>query len=95
MTFRQFKYLPGRAASDKLLCNKVFHIAKNPKYDGYQRGVTSVVYKSFRKNCLVGVLHVHGQRFELSKINILLKVKIHQTNNYQNKNYESQLWGSF
>ena len=24
-----------RTATDKVLCNKAFNIAKNPKYDGY------------------------------------------------------------
>ena len=29
--------------------DKTFNIPKNPKYDGYQRGVTSIVYKFFDK----------------------------------------------
>ena len=29
--------------------NKAFNIAKNPKYDGYQRGLASMVYKFFYK----------------------------------------------
>ena len=29
--------------------DKAFHIAKNPKYDGYKKGLASVVYKSFDK----------------------------------------------
>ena len=35
--------------SDKVLRNKAFNIAKNPKYDGYQRGLASNVYKFFDK----------------------------------------------
>ena len=31
------------------MCNKVFNIAKNQKYDGYQRGITFTVSKSFDK----------------------------------------------
>ena len=27
--------------------DKAFNIAKNPKYDGYQRGIASMVYKLF------------------------------------------------
>ena len=38
-----------RTASDKILCDKAFNIAKNAKYDGYQRGIASVVYKLFDK----------------------------------------------
>ena len=29
--------------------DKAFNIAKNPKYDGYQRGLASMVYKCFDK----------------------------------------------
>ena len=32
-------------ASHKVLINKAFNIAKNPKRDGYQRGLSSMVYK--------------------------------------------------
>ena len=38
-----------RPAADKVLKNKVFNVAKNPKYDGYQRGLASMVYKLFDK----------------------------------------------
>ena len=36
-----------RTASDKILFNKAFHIDKKPKYDGYQCGIVSRVYKIF------------------------------------------------
>ena len=38
-----------RTASDKILCDNAFNIAKNPKYDGYQSGLASIVYKFFDK----------------------------------------------
>ena len=41
----RFKDLARRRASDKVLRDKAFNIAKNPKYDGYQRGLASMVYK--------------------------------------------------
>ena len=41
--------LTRRTASDKILGDKTFNIAKNPKRDGYQRGLASVVYKFFDK----------------------------------------------
>ena len=47
MVYRDFKDLTRRAASDKILCNKAFNIAQNPKYDGCQRDLASVVYKFF------------------------------------------------
>ena len=49
MVYGHFKDLPRRAASDKVLRDKAFDIAKNPKYDGYQRGLASMVYNFFDK----------------------------------------------
>ena len=49
MACGNFKDLTRRSASDKILCDKAFNIAKNPKYDGYQRGLASMVYKFFDK----------------------------------------------
>ena len=43
------KDLIKRTQSDKVLKDKGFKIANNPKYDGYQRGSASVVYKFFNK----------------------------------------------
>ena len=39
-----------RTASDKVLRDKAFNIAKNPKYDEYQRGLASMVYKFLIKS---------------------------------------------
>ena len=43
MAYEDFKDLTRRTASDKILRDKVFIIAKNPKYDGYQRGLASMI----------------------------------------------------
>ena len=45
--YLDFKDLTRRTASDKILRDKTFNIAKNPKYDGYQRGLASMFYKFF------------------------------------------------
>ena len=42
VAYGDFKHLPGRTASDKVSRDKAFNNAKNPKYDGYQRGLVSV-----------------------------------------------------
>ena len=47
--YGDFKDLTRRTASDKILPYKAFNIAKNPKYDGYQHGLASMVYKFFDK----------------------------------------------
>ena len=49
MVYGDFKELARRTASDKIFRNKAFNIAKNPKYDGYQRGLSSMIYKFFDK----------------------------------------------
>ena len=48
-----FKDLKRRTAADNVLRNKAFNIAKNTKYDGYQRGLASMVYKFFDKKTKV------------------------------------------
>ena len=49
MAYRKSKDLEKRTQSDKVLRDKAFKIASNPKYDGYQRGLASMVYKFFDK----------------------------------------------
>ena len=49
MAYEDFKYLAKRTTADKVLRNKAFNIAKDPKYDGYQRGLASMAYKFFDK----------------------------------------------
>ena len=43
MAYGDFKDLTRRTASDKILRDEAFNIAKNPKYDRSQRGLASVV----------------------------------------------------
>ena len=49
MAYGDFKDLARRTASDKVLRDKAFNIAKNPRYDGYQWELASMVYKFFDK----------------------------------------------
>ena len=49
MAYGDFKDLARRTAADKVLRNKAFNIAKDLKYDGYQRELASIVYKFFDK----------------------------------------------
>ena len=49
MAYRKSKHLIKRTQSEKVLKDKAFKIASNPKYDGYQRGLASMVYKFFDK----------------------------------------------
>ena len=56
MAYRDFKYLTRRAASDKILFEKAFNIAKNPRYDGYQCGLAAMVYKFFDNKIAGGTI---------------------------------------
>ena len=47
--YGNFKDLARRTASNKVLRGKAFNIAKNHKYNGYQRGLASMVYKLLDK----------------------------------------------
>ena len=49
MAYGDFKDLARRTASDKVLRDKAFNIAKNSKYDGYQRDLVCMVYNFFDK----------------------------------------------
>ena len=49
MAYSKSKDLAKRTQSDKVLRDKAFKIASDPKYDGYQRGLASMVYKFFDK----------------------------------------------
>ena len=49
MAYGKSKDLLRRTQSDKILRNKAFKIASDPKYDGYQRGLAPMVYKFLDK----------------------------------------------
>ena len=54
MAYGDFKDLPKGTAADKVLRDKALKIASDQKYDGYLRGLASMVYKFLIKS-LVGV----------------------------------------
>ena len=68
MAYGDFKDLTRRTASDRILFDKAFNIAKNPKYDGYQHGLASTVYKFFDKKTSGGtVKNEHISNKELAE----------------------------
>ena len=68
MAYGDFKDLARKTASDRFLWDKVFNVAKNPKYGGYQRGLASMFFNFLTKSLKVVVL-LHLQ------INLLLIMK--------------------
>ena len=49
MPYGKSKDLAKRTQSDKFLRGKAFKILSDQKYDGYQRGLTSILYNCFDK----------------------------------------------
>ena len=64
MAYRGFKDLTRRTAPDNVLRDKSFNIAKNPKYDGYQRGLASMVYNFFDKKSKGGGVNIQVKHNE-------------------------------
>ena len=67
------KDLTKRIVADKISKNKAFNIAKDPKYDGHQRGLASMVYKFFDKKS-----EVSGVNTKLAPQNQQLAEKLHK-----------------
>ena len=61
--WRDFKYLARTTASDKVLRDKAFNISKNPKYDGYQGEIASMVYKFFDKTSPGSCGNMHANKY--------------------------------
>ena len=71
MAYGDFKDLKKRKASDKILRDKAFNIVKNPKCDGHQRGLASMVYKFFDKKS-------EGSGIANNKENMQLAEELHK-----------------
>ena len=68
MAHGYFKYLAKKTQSDKVLRDTSFEIASNPKYDEYQRGLSSMVFKFFdKKSKGIGIKKNQQLAYELHK----------------------------
>ena len=72
MAYGDFKDLAKRTIADKVLRDKAFKVASDQKYDGYQRGLASIVYKFVDKN-------TKGGRITNNKENIQLADELHKS----------------
>ena len=96
MAYGGFRDLARRTASDKTLRDKAFNIAKIPKYDGYQRGLASMVYKFFdEKSKGSGIVNN-----TYNKENVQLAKKLHKTIIWNFKKravysgFKDNIWGA-
>ena len=74
MAYGKTKDFAKRTQSDIVLRDKAFKTASDPKYDGYQRGLASMVYKVLdRKSSGSGV--ANEPKYQLAN-------ELHKTTNY-------------
>ena len=95
MAYGDFKDLAKRTASDKVLRDKAFNVAKNPKYDGYPRRLPSMVYTFFDKNSKGDSVNIPLEsNEELAKeLNKpIIKKSKKRTIYYRSKN---NIWGAY
>ena len=93
MAYGDFKDLERRTASDKVLRDKAFNIAKNPKYDGYQRGLASMVYKFFDKKTADGGVNMDVNNEKLAEeLHKLIIRKLKKGTVYSG--FKDNIWGA-
>ena len=74
MAYGKYKDLTKRTESDRVVRDKAFKFANNPKHIGYQRGLASMVYKFFDKYLKPVVLNLcQINNLHMNFINQLLK----------------------
>ena len=92
MAYGDFKDLPKRTAVDKVLRDKTFKIASDQKYDGYQRGSTSMVHKFFDKKSQGSGLANNNENIQLA--NELHKPIIKKINKRKMYSlFKDNIWG--
>ena len=68
MAYGDFKDLAKRTAADNVIREKAFNITKDPKYDGYQRELASMVYKFFDKKTKGSGVTALANKFAIKSI---------------------------
>ena len=92
MEILKIKDLARITAADKVLRDKAFNIAKNPKYDEYHRGFVSIVHKFFDKKTAGSGIKSMPQNEQLAEellkpiIKKFKKRKVYST-------YKDNIWG--
>ena len=84
------KDLLNRTRADKILEDKAYAIASNPQYDGYQRGLTSMVYRFFDKKTVGS-----GVNENIKLANELYKPIIRKFNKRRvYSSFKDNIWGA-
>ena len=80
MAYGKFKDFTKRTQTDKVLRDKAFKIASNPRYDGYQRRLASADTSFLIKNLLEGVLKMKLNKINNLKMNFINQLLEHFKN---------------
>ena len=82
MVYGKYRDLNERTELGKVLRKKALKIASNPKYDGYKRGLVSMVYKFFDKTSASladksakggGIKYMSNEQMQMNIVNKLLE----------------------
>ena len=91
MAYGDFKDLAKRTAADKVLRDKAFKIASDQKYDRYQRGLASMVYKFVDKKSSGSGL-ANKENIQLAdELNKPIIRKFNKRNVYSS--FKDNIWG--
>ena len=101
MAYGDFKDLTRRIAFSKVIFDKAFNIAKNLKYDDYQRDLASMVYKFYVKKSSGGAVAETDKSVikRGSKSNQQLAEKLHKPVNKKCEkrkvqlSFKGSIWG--
>ena len=95
--YAKYKDVENRLISDQKLRNSAFDIASNPKHDGYQRDLASMVYKCLTRKLLHSTMS--GMSGKGIKNNKILAEELHKPviKNFNKRKVHSQykdyIWG--
>ena len=91
MAYGKLKDLVRKTQSDKVLRDKAFKIASDPKYDGYQRGLASMAYKFFDKKSKVSGI-INESNYQLAnELNKTIIKKLKKRKVYSS--FKDNIWG--
>ena len=77
--YADHKDLINRTEADKVLKNKAYDIANYPEYDGYQRGLASMIYKFFDKKSIgSGIQKGTTKSSSLERSSLILADELHK-----------------
>ena len=92
MTYGKSKDLTKRTQSDKVVRDKAFKIASDPKFGGYQRELASMVYKFFDKTLLKVVLLLN--QIIKSRVNFMGRLLENSNRQKVYSSFRDNVWGA-